>query len=128
MLTPESLKTDLLQFCGTCNWYGHFTRRLIYTDGVKFLAEAAKAYWLIDAIAAYQGEDALTKDPMLREFQVWELKVAKDRSAVLTCVADTGKPPAVRQVIEFTDFPLPEVKLYVGPGEAGVVLMLPGEY
>jgi hypothetical protein len=33
----------------------------------------------------------------------------------------------VRQDIEFTDFPLPEVSLYVVPGDP-TVLMLPSEY
>ena len=118
---------DLNQFCGSCTWYRHWTGKLIYTEGAQYLAENAEAYWLIDAIASYQGEEVLTRDPSLQEFQVWVLTVHEDQTARLECVAGTGRPPVVAQDIEWTDFPLSEIKLYVCFGEQ-FCLMLPSEY
>ena len=43
-------ESDLSQFIGTENYYRHWTGHGVYTDGVKYLAEKAGAYWLIDAI------------------------------------------------------------------------------
>jgi hypothetical protein len=56
-------------------------------------------------------------------FQVWTLNVAADRTATATA-ADGNDRVIVRQEIEFTDFPLSEIKLYLTDG----VLLLPSEY
>ena len=103
------------------NYYAHWTRRLKYTDGVKYLAEKAGAYWLIDAIASYQGQKRLRTE-RLQEFQLWGLKVDVDHTpmAVLTCRQDTDYKPVVTQEIEYTDFPLDSIELYV---EGGVLLL-----
>ena len=42
---------------------------------------------------------------------------------MLTCVADLGEKPAVLQKFEYSDFPLPEIKLYVTVGEPTVFLL-----
>jgi hypothetical protein len=122
-MAPNELAATLAGFTGTMEHYRHWTGHLVYTDGVKFLAENAGhgAYWLLDAIASYQPE--CQKDAMLRDFQVWTLTVAPNKSAVLKCERDTNDV-ALTQTIEFTDSPLPEIKLYVQNG----VLMLPSEY
>ena len=122
-MTPNELTQALAGFTGTAQYYRHWTGHLLYTDGVHFLAENAGggAYWLLDAVASYQPD--CMKDAMLRDFQVWTLTVAGDKSAVLKCERDTDDV-AFTQEIPFTDFPLPEVKLYVQNG----VLLLPGEY
>jgi uncharacterized protein DUF6876 len=110
---------------GTENWYRHWTRSLIYTDGVAYIAENGGG-WLVDAIASYQGTKALKTD-MLKDFQIWILKVDREaKKGVLTCIADDGWPPAITQEIEYTDFPLDEIKLYVERGEE-MTLMLPSE-
>jgi len=62
---------DLEQFIGTENWYRHWTKLLLYTDGVSFLAEAGKCFWLIDLVASYQTEPKYRKE----EFQVWKLTI-----------------------------------------------------
>ena len=124
MLTQQdaaALENDLAQFCGTENWCKHWTGRLTFTDGVKFLAEKAGAFWLIDLVASYQ-----TARLRQEEFQVWILTVDRERTpmAVATCQADTNAPVLVRQPIDYTDFPLPSIKLWL----VGGVLMLPNEY
>jgi len=88
-----------------------------YSDGVKYIAEECGAFWLIDAIASYQPR--CRKDRMLREFQIWTLRrpVGNPSGAVLECFKDSGKPPAITQHIEYTDFPFDRVpddlKFYV---------------
>lgn len=124
MLTQQdaaALETDLTQFCGTDNWWRHWTGRITYTDGVKFLAEKAGAFWLIDLVASYQ-----TARLRQEGFQIWTLTVDRDRTpvAVAICQADTDSPVLVRQEIDHTDFPLPSIKLWLVNG----TLMLPGEY
>lgn len=113
---------DLQQFIGTENYYRHWFRRFVYTDGVHYVAEEGAVYWLLNAIASYQTRQLL-RDPMLQEIQFWELQVNPDSSAVLRCLRDTDDV-ALTQEIEFTDFPLDSIKFYLTQG----VLMLPSEY
>lgn len=108
----------LNQFTGTEKYYKHWTNRIIYTDGIQYLAEKAGAYWLVDTIASYQ------KDFSDAGFQVWTLSKYLDDSAVLTMKEDSGEPDIVRQEIGYTDFPLESIRLWVSNG----VLMLPSEY
>jgi hypothetical protein len=54
------------------------------------------------------------------------IKPANNHCAFLTCWEDTpktGDKPVIRQNIPFTDFPLPEIKLYVQES----ILMLPDD-
>jgi hypothetical protein len=96
-------------------------RRITFTDGVHFLAEKAGAYWLIDLIAPHKNRRLSNE-----EFQIWTFTVNRDKPpmAVATCQADTDEPVLRRQRIEYTDFPLPAIKLWLVDG----VLMLPSEY
>ena len=126
-LTIEKLKEELRGFTGAVNYYRHFTG-LKYTDGVKYLADRAEAHWLLDAVFSYQTERRIRELP----FQIWTLKVIrselgkskKEPMAVLEMREDTNEPVLVRQKIEYTSFPVGEIKLYLIDG----VLMLPSEY
>jgi len=113
------LAVELNSFIGTSCHYQHWLG-VCYTDGVKHLADRAAAHWLIDAIASWQPQ-AVKVD---REFQVWELIVNPDQSALLTFRTDAGVPPAITQKIEYTDFPLPSIEIWVEHG----VLLLPSEH
>lgn len=115
-----TIESTLAHFGGTENYYRHATGRLVYTDGVRFLAHAARAYWLIDVIASWQVR--AQQDLALRDFQLWEVTVTGSRATV-TCSRDAGDE-AFRQEIPFTDFPLPSISLYVEWG----VLLLPSEH
>lgn len=130
MKSPCEITEGFAQFCGT----EAYTRlsplhgRLLCTDGVVWLAENADAFWLIDAIASHQPR--CMKDEPLREIQFWTLKVAANKSAVLSCKRDEGDI-AFTQKIKFTDFPLKEVELWVEAGLVGVpcmVCLLPSEH
>lgn len=116
-INEEKLKAELAGFTGTESYYRHFSG-LLYTEGVKFLADKAGCHWLIDIVASYQYK--------LKNigFQLWTLKVMPDRTAEVTAKEDTNTPILVSQKIEYTDFPLSEIKLYYIDG----VLILLSEY
>lgn len=118
MTTPLT-RNDLSQFTGTDHYYRHgLCRNITYTDGVKYVAETAGAYWLIDKIATNQLEPKIRRE----EFQAWKLRV-NDSAGVLTC--DDGNGNIVHsEEITFTDFPLDEIDLWV----EGTVILLPSEH
>ncbi len=122
---------------------------IVATDGVKTMADLCGAFWLLDCIASYQPQirsraelyNASMKSGFVRrdlaeyrpllEWQFWHLDVTADRSACLTCKADTDRPNVVEQRIQFTDFPLTSIDIWVadgGPeinGITSMVMMLP---
>lgn len=118
-LSPDQIQAQLAQYSGTENHYKHFTG-LLYTDGVKAMAELCGAYWLIDAIASHQPQ--CRRDPMLREMQFWFLRKVKD-GWELICERDEGDD-AFKQQIEFSDFPLNDIQIWVQDD----VMLLPSEY
>jgi len=118
-LTICDLKAELAGFTGTTQYY-ESPLGLLFTDGIKHLADRVGAYWLIDAIASWQPK-ARKIDP---EFQLWELAVDHDRRAVLSFRRDDGLPTHIQQKIEYTDFPQGHIRLYVERG----VLLLPSEH
>jgi hypothetical protein len=120
LMDANAFYAQLNQFTGSTEFYRHWLKGFCYTEGVRFLAEHARCYWLIDLIASLQVR--ALKDAWLREFQLWELFV-KDGSAILACSRDSDDV-AFRQTIEATDFPITYVHLYVEGG----VLMLPSEH
>ena len=115
---------DLIQFCGSSEFFQHWSKRLVYTEGVRYMAEHGGAYWLIDAVASYQPDKRIASRSDLVDFQLWELAVAEDKSATLTMRGDSDQPAVITQEIPFTDFPLAQIKFYVCNG----TLMLPSEY
>jgi len=109
----------LEQFIGTEHWYRHFTG-ITYTDGIKYLADKTGSHWLIDLVASYQCKKKYREQP----FQVWILTVnKKDNTAVVRAEDGNGNVIGT-QKISYTDFPLPEIKLFFTDN----VLMLTSEY
>ena len=114
----------LAQFTGTENWYRYsLGRQFLYTDGVKYVAEEAGAYWLIDAIISHQYDPRIKSNQGIQEFQLWNLEVQEDCSAILIC-EDGNNIKILTQKIPFTDFPLPKIKFYLKDN----ILLLPSEY
>lgn len=141
---PTLKQEDLRQFTGTAQYWksGLPWHPFLYTDGVQYLAERGQAYWLLDLIGSWQAEPAIKNDPILGEMQFWTLTVNEDKSAIAICERDSGDV-AAKQVLEYTDFPLPTVRLYLahmvnywnyssgqGPRTTADygVLLLPSEY
>ena len=113
--------TDLAQFTGTEQWYRHsINRTVLYTDGIRYVAEHGQAYWLLDEIALIQPFD---KNVAAEEFQVWKLEVQPDKTATLTCDDGNGNVVFSKE-IPYTDFPLETITLYF----ANDVIHLPSEY
>jgi hypothetical protein len=120
-MTKTLTESDLRQFSGTEQWYRHgLVRNVLFTEGAKHVADAGEAYWLLDEIALAQRFDkAVAAEP----FQVWKLAVMSNCSASLTCEDGNGNT-VLRKIIEFTDFPLPEVTLWFTDN----TVLLPSEY
>jgi hypothetical protein len=100
---------ELSRFTGSENWYRHgLVRDVLFTDGAKYVADAGRAYWLLDEIALAQRYDQRVA---AEEFQLWKLTVERDNTARLTCDDGNGNVVLSKR-IPFTDFPLSEIVLY----------------
>jgi hypothetical protein len=115
---------DLQGFTGTEGYTRHTCvgfGAILTTDGVQYLAKEGKCYWLLDLIGYAQTLPVVKEQP----FQVWEVKRPLGSSGVkVTMKPDADMPDIVGRVIPWSDFPLPECKLYFIDG----VLLLPSEY
>lgn len=95
-------------------------RQVLFTDGVKYMADKGGAYWLVDEIAFAQVGNKAVAD---ESFQLWKLIVRPDATGTLTCENGNGNAVFTKE-LEFTDFPLDEITLYF----TSDVIMLPSEY
>jgi hypothetical protein len=119
------LKADLAHFTGTEQWFRCFlNRKVTYTEGVKYFAEKAGAYWLLDILA--------TELPgLVKKHGMIFVSAESDGSqANLVAVRDKGEPPLWHRHVDFTDLPAGEWPLWMGEGGPGgtMVIMLPSEY
>lgn len=106
----------LPQFTGTTQYY-KLSFGLKATDGIYYIFESCEAFWLGDLIASYQ------QDLKNEEFQVYKLSVNDDSSALVE-ISDGNNNILAKQIIEFTDFPLQNIQIWVVNG----VALLPSEY
>ena len=122
-MTAEELQTALMHFTGTEQWY-RVSLTGIVTDGVKFLCDKAECYWLIDVITSYYprmkiGSFAMVKLTVNQE-------TGEGKFIMVDSFDDDGKTYNycyAKQTIPFTDFPLPEINLYIEKG----IICLPSE-
>ena len=131
----REIKEELKNYYCTEHYYQHsLNRHVVYTDGIRQLAQVANAYWLIDAVASYYGtpmmEQAIENDERLRTLQFWTLVLRQDAGdqALLECKADVKALPIVKQFIEHTDFPLDDFRIWAGWDGIRWVLYLPSEH
>ena len=110
----------LSQFTGTEHYY-RLNRRCLFTDGAKYLADEARAYWLLDAAASYLLEIGTTD-----WFVLVRLVVTQGQAELY--LEDGNGGVRVSQQISFADFPLSEQVLYACWDGKHWVLMLPSEY
>ena len=104
---------------GSENFYRHSLSGLIYTDGVKDLAEGCQAYWLIDLIVSHQCEEKVKE----QTFQVWDLKRLNHNAFTILCT-DGNHNRLTGQEIPFSDFEYDLATVWLVDG----CLMLPSEY
>jgi hypothetical protein len=136
MESVAEIKSFLSQCWGSENHYFNdlsLASGVVYTSGIKGLMAKADCHWLMDAIYSYQHK--CVKDESLHFMQFWTLTVdLEKKTAVLICERDLDDV-FVRQEIEHTDFPLPEIKIWLergwtsirGKGREVMIAMLPDE-
>ena len=122
--TPEQIQAALNNFYGTEAYYRYsvITPNIVLTDGTKFLAEAARCYWLMDIFASHL--------PKYRDegFAVLKLRKTSEHTCNVTIEDGNGGVFATQSDIH-TSFPLQEIDLYAAPADGtNWVLMLPSEY
>lgn len=113
------------QTTGTGGWHKNWLG-LVYTDGIKFVADVCEAHWLIDLVASHQPEIRKAHDE-LRTFQVWLIKPAEgdvQGGFIAEAWSDTPENSTLlaRQLCEYTDFP-PELMPFEFWVEGDVMLL-----
>lgn len=120
-ITAHELKAQLAQFTGTENYYRHGIGKtqLLITDGIKYLAETAACYWLLDIILSHQVSTEVNKE----KFQVWKLLKQSNGTWLIRCT-DGNHRLITAQRIPYSDFPLENIDIWF----TNNVAMLPSEY
>lgn len=113
------LQQNLNQFSGS-ETFTKLYPRLTITEGALYLAENAQCWWLMDMI--YSHIPKLAKEG----FGVAKLTVVES-TAVFT-IDDGNDHILATQKIDYTDFPLPEIKLYIADNGDAWTILLPQEY
>lgn len=119
-LTKQEILAQLAMFTGTENYYEHktFGYGFIHlTDGIFFLRESCKCYWLIDIILSAQT--TLREE----EFQEWNIVKTPSGTWLITCT-DGNESLLFSQNLEFSDFPIDSAVIW----NVKNVLLLPSEY
>ena len=136
MEKAEEIRATLAQFSGTTVYhrYSALFPFMLLTDGTLYLAQDCKCYWLLDTIASMQHSPVIYEHEKLQSFQCWKLEANHKGSAVLTCEWDSDQV-VFRTELPYTDFPLPEVRIWVQPwynpcqpNRKLLVAFLPSEY
>ena len=123
-MTPEalaSLKSDLSHFTGTeayHRWSSIFPD--VLTDGAKYLAEKAGAFWLMDIVGSVRAKILAEGFATVQFFH--------EGDGGYVCITDGNGKPLHRQGIAYARLPL-ALKLFVQPcDENRLCIMLPSEY
>ena len=111
----QCFKVESVERCHRIN------RKCLLTDGARYLAEEAGAFWLMDAAASYLIE--LGTDDWFVHIQ---LRVTG--STALLMLEDGNGHVRAQQQIPCTDFPMPEQTLFACLDSEHWVIMLPREY
>ncbi|MCX6152733.1 MAG: hypothetical protein NT007_01095 [Candidatus Kapabacteria bacterium] len=65
---------------------------IMFTDGIKYLADTCSCYWLISVVASWQADSRVKQE----EFQVFNLQVHEDKTAIITIEDGNGSVVAVQ--------------------------------
>lgn len=100
--------------------------RSVLSDGALYLAENAGAYWLFDAIDSHLTSRGVTDET---EFTVARLRRLSPTGDDAELTLDDGNGTIyATQYIGYTDFPMPEIKLFASFNGTGWTHLLPSEY
>lgn len=134
MKDAQEIRSDLGQFTGTLTYhrFSPMFSTVVLTDGAKYLADAAEAYWLMDIIGSlkYQAQ--------CRYSEFWVVKLVMNpppaepeeaAPAARVVVEDGDDNVLYTQDIHLTSFPLPEgITLWAVQSDDLRVILLPDEY
>ena len=88
---PAGKKLDpniMAWFTGSETFYRYgLTGDALFTEGVKYVADRAGAYWLLDAICL---ANVYEPKVLSEEFQLWTLSVTEAATGVLICEDGKG--------------------------------------
>lgn len=115
-------ESDLHQFSGTSAYYpfSSIFPKFYLTDGTKFLAEEAGAFWLMELVASH----------LIGHHDTFVVaKLEKVGQGCVVTLDDGNEQVFARQEVEYTDFPLQKVRLYACSDADGQwIILLPSEY
>lgn len=110
--------SHLAQFTGTENWYRHpLVRTVTYTDGVKYFADTAHAWWFVD-------DSIIEYAPLMREQGFLTITLVVDQTVAVITVDDGNSRILDSKHIDYTDCPAGQYKFYFTDN----VFLLPSEY
>lgn len=116
------IKNELGYYTGCEQPYKHpLFKNLIYTDGVKYLATEAQAYWLLDIIGSILNK---IKKHSFVTLKLSVYRLANGTTKAIFTADDGNGEIFYHQFIEYTDFPLDDIKLFY----TNDILLLPSEY
>ncbi|MFO0355750.1 MAG: DUF6876 family protein [Sphingobacteriaceae bacterium] len=121
--TPQEIERNLSYFTGT-EEYHRFNGNILLTDGVKYMAEACQAFWFLDIIWSVLSTSKIIND---YDRVFCKLEMTDEDTAIVT-LDDGNKNILYFQRIDFTDFPLKEIKVFAFVNGEYRVLLLPSEY
>jgi len=122
MLSAQEIKYNLGNFYGSQGYYefSPLFSRIYLSDGTKYIAESCEAYWLMDLIANHI--------PSIGDDWFAVAKLTVKGSECKFVIEDGNGNVIASQDIDFTDFPLDEITLFVERGDDNWVILLPGEH
>lgn len=119
MLLPEDLK----QFTGGLEVYKHpLVPRMVYTEGVKYFATKAGAYWFIDKVAA-ELEDLMANEPFISL-----VLTVENEKATLSVTDGNENALLPTSHVAFTDAPEGEWPFWIESYGDRSTLLLPIEH
>ncbi len=124
-LQDNEIKKNLQQFSGSETVYSFPLINTRYTEGMKYLATAADAYWLITDVSVIAK--SLMRKSYFITIDFKRLPIAKKGTVgheAEIAYSDGNGNIFETHRYEVTDFPLDELRLFFVNG----TLMLPGEY
>lgn len=125
-MCPSSLQAQLAQFHGSATRSRHaVVPSVLMTEGVVFLAQTAGAHWFTDVVASYIHDAHASQE----EFQVWRLMVdVGTHTSVITMTDGDSDEAIVTQVLDYTDFSLADITVWLVRAGRSWVMLLPSEY
>ncbi len=124
-ISPSELRNNLETFTGTETFYRIPLLNTRFTDGIKYLAEAADCFWLVTDVSV------IAKSLMNRSYFVTidfkklseEMQDAIGYEAIIKYSDGNGNILETHKY-HYTDFPLDELRLFFTDG----TLLLPREH